>query len=323
MSLDRRVSAASISLVVGAALFAVKVLAWRLSGSTAILSDALESIANVLASAFLLAAVLFARRPADRGHPYGHGKVESFSAAFEGGLITFAAIAIGWSAIAELIRGPRVVAVDSALILTAACGVANGLLGVYLLRVGRRSGSQALVADGHHVLSDSWTSAGVLGGLLLVRATGVAALDPLVALAIGLHLGWTGIGVVRRAGRELLDGEDPELLDRLVTAFESHPVAGVIRIHHLRAIRSGVVAHVDAHLVVPEFWTIERAHEATTALEQLVLQAGGLEGEIAFHLDPCRRAVCSECDFSDCPVRREGFRARVRPTVESATGAAP
>lgn len=321
MSPDRRVSAASVSLVVGTALFFVKTFAWRLSQSTAILSDALESIANVMASAFLVAAILFARRPADRGHPYGHGKVESFSAAFEGGLITFAAVAIVWSAIEELVRGPRIVAVDAALILTGACGVANALLGIYLLRVGRRSGSQALVADGHHVLSDSWTSAGVLGGLLLVRATGVAVLDPLVALVIGLHLGWTGLGVVRRAGRELLDGEDPELLGRLVAAFEAHPVAGVIRIHHLRAIRAGVVAHVDAHVIVPEFWTIERAHEAVSELERLVLQQGGLEGEIAFHLDPCRRSLCVECDVPDCHLRRATFEARVRLTTENATGA--
>jgi len=313
-----RLRAGLVSLVVGSALLAVKYLAYLLTGSAAVLSDALESIINVVAALFALGSLVFAGRPADHGHPYGHGKIEFFSAVFEGGLIAFAAVAIGWYAIADLVRGPRVEPVESGMLLTLGAGLVNAALGWYLVSTGRRAQSLILVADGQHVLADFWSSAGVVVGLVLVRVTGLTWLDPAVALLLGANLAYTGFRLVRRAAGGLLDEEDTALLERLVAAFDETRAAGIIRIHRLRAIRAGRFTHVDAHLIVPEYWTVEQAHEATDAFERRVIQTCALQGEIVFHTDPCRRVLCPACDVTGCPIRRSPFVARPPLTVDEA-----
>ncbi len=313
-----RLRAGALSLVVGTALLGVKYVAYVLTGSAAVLSDALESIVNVVAALFALGSLVFAGHPADQEHPYGHGKIEYFSAVFEGGLIAFAAVAIGWYAIEDLLRGPRVRGVELGVALTAAAGLVNAGLGWYLVRAGRRAQSLILVADGQHVLSDFWTSLGVVVGLGLVHATGITWLDPAVALVLGANLAYTGLRLVRHAAGGLLDEEDTALLTRLVAAFDEHRAPGIIRIHRLRAIRSGRFAHVDAHLIVPEYWTVEQAHEATDAFEQRVIRTCAIQGEIVFHTDPCRRLICPACDVEECPIRQNAFVTRPPLTVEEA-----
>jgi cation diffusion facilitator family transporter len=314
-----RLRAGLLSLVVSIALLGVKYFAYRLTGSSAVLSDALESITNVVAAVFALGGLLFAGRPADRGHPYGHGKIEYFSAVFEGGLIAFAAVLILWQAFQSLRAGHVVHEVDLGIALTVASGAVNAALGWYLLATGRRVNSITLVADGRHVLSDFWTSLGVFVGLLLVRFTGIAWLDPLAAAVVGLNLAVTGGRLVRQAAGGLLDEEDTVLLDRLVRAFDRSLHPGIIRLHRLRAQRAGRFTHVDAHLIVPEYWTVEQAHEATDAFAEEVLAACTVEGEIIFHTDPCRRALCAICDVEGCPVRVEPFRGRPPLTLSEAT----
>ncbi len=311
-----RLGAAVISLIVGSALLAAKATAYRLTGSTAVLSDAMESIVNVVAAIFALGGLLFAGRPADRNHPYGHGKIEFFSAAFEGGMIAFAAVIIVYEAGRGLLQGIEVRALDLGLLITGAAGAVNLALGAFLLRAGRRYNSLTLVADGQHVLSDFWTSLGVVVGLFLVRMTGLPWLDPLVAAVVGINLAWTGARLVRHAAGGLLDEEDTALLNRVIEALNASLVPGIIRVHNLRAIRSGRFSHIDAHLVVPEFWSVDRAHDAADAFERQVIAAGALEGEIVFHTDPCRRAYCARCDIAECPIRIEPFRARPALTVE-------
>src|SRR5262245_38779681 len=313
-----RLRAGLISLVVSVGLLGAKYAAYRLTGSTAILSDALESIVNVVAAVFALGGLVFAGRPADRNHPYGHGKVEFFSAAFEGGLIAFAAVVIIYEVALSLIRGVEVRQLGAGLGIVLAAGLVNLLLGAFLVRTGRRHRSLTLVADGQHVLSDFWTSLGIVVGLLLVRATGLAWLDPVVAALVALNLMWTGVRLVRHAAGGLLDEEDTALLDRLLGVLKSHVGQAVIRIHHLRAIRAGRFHHVDAHLVVPEFWSIDRAHELAEALAERVIKELGVEGELVFHTDPCHRIYCPMCDLETCPVRREPFRERPSLTLEEA-----
>ncbi len=318
-----RIRAISISLVVGGLLLGVKYVAYLATGSAAILSDALESITNVVGATFALGGVLFARRPADAGHPYGHGKIEYMSAVFEGGLISFASVLIIWFAIQEFVVGAQVEKLDFGLLLSVGAGLVNLGLGMYLVRAGEKTGSITLIADGRHVLSDFKTSIGVVVGLGLVRVTGMAVFDPLTALAVGLNLGWTGAALVRHGAGGLLDEEDTELLERIVAAFDSSAFPGIIRVHHLRAIRSGAVTHVDAHLIVPEYWTVETAHEAVNAFEAAVLRAGSVDGEIVFHTDPCRREPCRVCDVADCPIRRFPFESRPPLTLEEARSIEP
>jgi len=313
-----RLRAGLISLVVSALLLGAKYEAYRLTGSTAILSDALESIVNVVAAVFALGGLVFAGRPADRNHPYGHGKIEFFSAAFEGGLIAFAAVLIIYEVARSLIRGVEVRQLEAGLGIVLAAGVVNLLLGKFLVRTGRRHSSLTLVADGQHVLSDFWTSIGIVAGLILVRVTGLAWLDPVVAALVALNLMWTGVRLVRHAAGGLLDEEDTALLGRLLEVLQQHVGQGVIRIHHLRAIRAGRFHHVDAHLVVPEFWSVDRAHELAETLAARVIKELGVEGELAFHTDPCHQIYCAMCDLDDCPVRRQPFRGRSSLTLEEA-----
>jgi cation diffusion facilitator family transporter len=313
-----RVRAGLVSLVAGALILLAKFLAYGMTGSTAILSDALESIVNVVAAVFALGSIAFAAQPADRNHPYGHGKIEFVSAAFEGGLIAFAALVIVYEVIRALIHGVEVRALDYGMLVVAAAGLANLALGWYLVRAGRALRSAALEADGQHVLADSWTSGGIVVGLLLVRFTGLTWLDPVIAAVVALNLMWAGLRVVRRAFSGLLDEEDTPLLARLLAVLGNHMGQGVIRVHHLRAIRSGRFHHVDAHLVVPEFWSVEQAHELSESLAERVMADLGAEGELSFHTDPCHRAYCSMCDLDDCLVRREPFRGRPPLTLEEA-----
>jgi len=313
-----RLRAGLVSLVVATLMLAAKYQAYRMTGSAAVLSDALESIVNVVAAFFALGGLIFAGRPADRNHPYGHGKIEFFSAAFEGGLIAFASVVIVYEAIRSLLAGPEVRQIGAGVLIVLGSGLVNLALGVYLVRTGRRYASLTLVADGRHVLADVWTSVGVVTGLGLVHLTGRAWLDPLVALLVALSLMWTGFRLVRHAAGGLLDEEDPMLLNRVLAALQRYVGGGVIRVHHLRAIRSGRFQHVEAHLVVPEFWSVERAHDLSEEVAARIMRDLGVEGEMVFHTDPCHRIYCAVCDLEECPIRREPFREATPLTLEEA-----
>lgn len=313
-----RLRAGLLSLVVAVVLLWAKFEAYRLTGSTAVLSDALESIVNVVAALFAIGGVAYAAIPADRNHPFGHGKIEFFAAAFEGGMIASAALLILWEAGAALIHGPELRRLDVGLWITAGAGVVNLLLGVLLVRIGRRHHSLTLVADGRHVLSDFWTSVGVVVGLLLVQLTGQSWIDPAAAIVVALMLLRTGAALMREAAGGLLDEEDPALVARIVQVLQPRLGQGVIRLHQLRAIRAGRFHSVSAHLVVPEFWTVEQAHELSDSLAAAVLRDLGIEGELTFHTDPCRRTFCASCDVEPCSLRRQPFTGRPPLLVEEA-----
>ncbi len=313
-----RLRAGLISLTVALLMLAAKYEAYRMTGSTAVLSDAVESIVNVVAAVFALGGLVFAGRPADRNHPYGHGKIEFFSAAFEGGLIAFASVVIVYQAARILIAGAEVRQIGAGVVIVLATGMVNLILGWYLVHTGRRYQSLTLVADGKHVIADFWTSAGVVVGLLLVNLTGLAWLDPVVALLVALSLMWTGFRLVRHAAGGLLDEEDPVLLSRVLNALQGYVGHGVIRIHHLRAIRSGRFHNIEAHLVVPEFWSVQKAHDVSEDVAARVIHDLGVEGEMVFHTDPCHRIYCASCDLEDCPIRREPFLRATPLTLEEA-----
>ena len=302
-----RLRAGVISLAVAVVIFAAKFIAYQLTGSTAILSDALESIVNITAAGFTLVSLAIASRPADENHPYGHGKVEFLSSGFEGGLIAFAALVIVYQATQALLFGHRLADLEKGLVIVVVAGMGNALLGFFLLRAGRRTHSPAIEADGLHVLSDFWTSAGVVAGLVGVRLTGWEALDPLVAIALGVNLVFVGAGLLRAAVGGLLDESDPGLLARLAEILHKVRAPGVIAVHRLRAIRMGGVPHVDAHVVVPRFWSVSEAHDFADDFEAHIKQSAEQNVECIFHLDPCRSAYCSTCRVEPCPVRAQAF----------------
>ncbi|MBW2240915.1 MAG: cation transporter [Deltaproteobacteria bacterium] len=312
MGADRqeRLRAGWASAAVGASVFAVKLAAWIVTGSTAVFADAMESVVNVVAAALLLVSLYVASRPADEGHPYGHGKIEYFSAGIEGALIAVAAVLIAVESVGALISGASPQRIGLGLGLVVAASVANALLGVYLLRTGRRTHSAALVADGKHVLADVWTSAGVIVGMAAVWATGWARLDPLVALVVAAHVLREGWLLAKDAAAGLMDAADTDLLERLATTLGEQRQEGWIDVHGLRAWRAGADVHADLHLVVPRYYDADQLHGIHDAVEH-ALRNDVRAGDVVVHFDPCRPPYCKGCAMEDCPVRSAVFKSRL------------
>jgi cation diffusion facilitator family transporter len=316
-----RLRAGWVSLVLGAAICAGKFAAFGLTGSTALLSDAMESIVNVVAAALLLYAVYVAARPADRDHPYGHGKVEFFSAGVEGALIAVAAFTILYRASFDLVRGPALRRIDLGIAISAGLALVNAALGVYLLRTGRRTGSQAVVADGRHVLTDVVTTAGVIAGLVAVHFTQWPRLDPLVAIAVALSILRTGWELLRGAVGGLMDEADHRLLEPICEALEREREDAWIDVHSLRSFRSGAVQHTDLHLSVPRYFDADRLHAISDRVREVIVAAAGRPGDVIVHFDPCRPRQCPGCRMPMCPVRAAPFDEREPIGLERAVRA--
>jgi cation diffusion facilitator family transporter len=308
-----------ISAIASTLIFVLKLVAYKYTSSAAVLSDALESTVNVLAAIVALFVIRVASRPKDEDHPYGHGKAEFFSSTFEGGMIFFASLMIIGESIKSLIYHEPARQLEIGLALVGAATFLNLILGLYLKHNGKTHQSDALKASGEHVLSDVITTLGVMLGLSLVLATGWDWLDPVVAILVGLHLAYVGYGIVRESLGGLMDEVDPTTIENLANSLEKNRRPGIIDIHETRVIRSGRFHHVDAHVVVPEYWDVSKAHAETRDFEDAVVRDYNFDGEIAFHLDPCKKSYCSECNVENCPIRQAPFKA-LRPfSVKSLT----
>ncbi len=327
LSRKTRLRVISVSIGAGVLILTLKYVAYWISGSTALLSDAIESVVNVVAAVFALGAVIFAEKPADREHPYGHGKIEHFSAAFEGGLIALAAVMIWWTAVSALhaqlnhTGTLNQAALGKGLAVNVLAGCMNGLLGAFLIHMGKKQRSRAIEADGHHVLSDFWTTLGIAVALLLVKFTGLLWLDPIIAMIVGTMLAITGFRLVHSSSQALLDMEDPNLLKQLIEIINRVRPADIIAIHELRTLRAGRYTHVDIHMVIPEFYPISRGHDLAESFGKQIIAEAGLEGELHTHVDPCQRTWCRQCAVEPCEVRKAPHTEEGPITIESATGA--
>jgi len=298
---------ARLSLWFGVAILLLKFYAFRLTDSQAILSDALESVVNVVAAIILVSTLKYAAKPADQDHPYGHGKMEFFSAAFEGGLISFAALYIMLEAGAALLYGHQLHALGQGSAFVIGATGLNALLGWYMIHRGKELNSTAMQASGQHLLSDVWTSVAIVVGLLAVYLTGWIWLDSLLALFAGGLLARAGFNIVRQAASGLMDAEDPEVLKAVAQSLEPHMGKGIIEVHELKIMRAGPYHHIDLHVVLPEFWTIEQAHNRLQQFEQATINDYKFDGEMHFYYDPCQRAYCVRCDLAECNLRNEAF----------------
>jgi cation diffusion facilitator family transporter len=298
-------------LAIGALLMAVKFLAFRLTHSTAILSDALESIVNVGAGAFTLYSLVLAAKPRDRGHPYGHGKVEFISATVEGTMVALAGALIVYRAISSWVTGTEVHELEDGIVLVGITGAANALMGYLLIKRGKRNHSLAMEAEGTHLLSDTWSSVAVVLGLVVIHFTGLEWLDNLFALLIAAFIIRQGIRVVRRSIGGIMDEVDEALAAQLVRIVEEHRRPTWIDLHNFRMIKFGSTLHIDCHLTVPWYFTVEAGHREISALAALVNERSGREVEFFIHMDPCVPRSCSICEIADCPVRQAPFVRRI------------
>lgn len=302
-----RLRAAWLSFGIGILMLLMKMGGYLVTNSAAVLSDALESVVHVIATGIALYSTVLIARPADHRHPYGYGKMEYFSAGAEGALIVAAAIAICYEATLDLIRGSHLKDIDVGVWIVAAAGAINLLLGYYLIRTGKRTRSLVLEADGKHVLTDSFTSIGVLVGLLLVKLTGVVILDPLFAIAVALNILFTGYQLVRQALDGLMNTVDTETLERTVAAVNKARGPEMIDMHRLRSWRAGERRFIDFHLTLPYYLPLRATHDLQDVLIKTVAAEFHNQAELLLHLDPCNSALCRFCTVASCEVRHHPF----------------
>lgn len=285
-------------------LLIIKFIAWWITHSNAILTDALESIVNVTAGAFALFSIWYAARPSDEDHPYGHGKIEFISAGFEGALILLAGGAILYRAVRGFWFPQEIHQPDIGAILTAVAGGCNFLMGNYLLRRGKREFSALMKASGHHLISDTLSSIGLVLGMIIIHFTGKVWIDNALALAFGLYIVFTGIKLVREAMSGLLDEADTVKLGQVINSLQQNRRARWIDVHKLRVQKYGTQLHIDAHLTLPWYLPLEEAHAEVEAMEHLVNNSMGEEVEFFIHADPCIPTSCPVCAVANCDYRK-------------------
>lgn len=274
-----------LSLLFGFAMLAGKVGAYWLTGSAAILSDAAESVIHVIAVGFAAFSLHLSTRPADQRYPYGYERINFFSAGFEGAMIIIAAVYIIVTAAQKWLAGLELQNLGVGTLFVLGASLVNAWLGWYLVRTGRRNGSLILEANGKHVLTDSWTSFGVVAGLGLVLLTGWKPLDPLCAIAVALNILWSGGHLVWRSARGLMDYSDPELGERLNTAMERLSRELDVQYHGLRFRTTGYRVLVEVHLLFPYGTAVGEAHRRATALEEQLPAALGVAMQVTTHLE--------------------------------------
>ncbi len=306
-----------LSLIVGLLIMAVKFLGFYYTGSNAILSDALESTVNVAAAGFGLYSVYISALPVDENHPYGHGKVEFFAAGFEGGLITLAGIGIIWQAVEALVDPAPLQALDWGLALMCITGSANWLLGFQLIRIGKKTGSPALVSNGAHLKADGLTTAGVMLGILGIIITGWQPIDSITALIMSGLILKDGYFLIRKSIAGLMDEADPVMLKKVVDILKKHRQAEWIDIHNLRVIQVGAAIHIDCHVTLPWYWQLRAVHDKLNELHQLLSQQLNTAVEVFIHADPCTDTCCAICQIAHCQERKINFEHTQVWTIEN------
>lgn len=291
-------------LVTGAALMGIKFFAYLLTHSNAILTDAIESIVNVLAGAFALYSLRYAAKPRDEDHPYGHGKIEFMSSGVEGGMVFLAGTAMLFKGTMALFHLPTLDKVDVGFFLTLFSGAVNFFMARLLIKKGKAEDSSTLVADGKHLLTDTWSSAGLLVGLLVIYFTGWIWLDAIITIVLALLIIYTGFEIIRDSVFNLLDKADYEKIGGLIELINKERRENWIDIHNLRVVKYGSVVHVDCHMTLPWYYSLEEAHREVDALGKLVKERVNFEIEFFIHADPCLPASCSICPLQSCPQRK-------------------
>lgn len=279
-----------LSIAAALATILLKGWAWWITGSVGLLSDALESFVNLAGAMMALAMLTLAAKPADDNHAHGHGKAEYFSSAFEGFLILIAAVAISYTAIERLLNPQPLEAVGIALAISVVASIINLATSRTLMNVGKKFKSITLEADAHHLMTDVWTSVGVIVGVGLVWLTGWLWLDPVIALLVALNILWTGWQLLQRSAAGLMDVSIPEdELQAIEVILDSYRKHG-LKFHALRTRQAGTRAFITVHVLVPGAWTVQHGHDWSERIEADIRQAV-THAHITTHLEPIEDPV--------------------------------
>ncbi len=294
-----------LSLATSIVLMGAKFVAYSITHSNAILTDALESIVNVMASSFAFYSIYLASMPRDENHPYGHGKVEFFSALLEGGLIFIAGLVIVGKAIYNLYFPAEIHQILDGMGILAITGVINFVLGRYLVRKSKRFNSITLFADGKHLLTDAYSTLGLLVGLSLFYITKIVLIDTLLSLGLGLFIVYSGYKLLRKSVGGLMDESDVEIVNKIVSILQSNRNDAWIDVHNLRIQRYGPELHVDCHVTLPNYYSLMQVHDEVSAIDKFVNQNSNIKTELFIHADPCVPQCCHYCSVKNCPIRSE------------------
>jgi cation diffusion facilitator family transporter len=300
-----------LSIAAAVVTIGMKTVAWRLTGSVGLLSDAAESVVNLVAALTTLGMLTIAARPPDEEHAYGHDKAEYFASTVEGALIVVAAVAIAWSAVDRLLHPAPMEQLGLGLLVSTGASLVNLAVSLVLFRAGKKHQSIALEADAHHLMTDVWTSVGVLTGIGVVALTGWDRLDPIVAIGVAVNITWQGVKLVRRSALGLLDTAlPPEEQAAVQKVLDAHR-GPEVQFHALRTRQAAARRFVSVHVLVPGTWNVARGHALLERVERDIRQA--IPGAHVFtHLE----ALEDPASYAD-----EGLdRAAEAPVIETTTG---
>ncbi|PAW94595.1 cation diffusion facilitator family transporter [Mucilaginibacter sp. MD40] len=306
-----------VSLVTGIVLMVLKFSAYLLTNSNFVLTDAAESIVNVVASGFAFYSIYLASMPRDENHPYGHGKVEFFSVFIEGILIGVAGIIIILKSAYSFFNPEQIHDLLLGAVIIGTTGLINGLLGYYMVQKGKSIPSITIEADGRHLLTDTVTSAGLVVGLLLIYFTKILWLDSALSILVGIYIVITGYKLVRRSVAGLMDETDFDVVSDVVKLLSQQRHEEWIDIHNLRAQKYGHELHIDCHLTLPNYFDLNRVHDEVKLVDKLINEKAGIRTEFFIHTDPCLPDCCHYCSMPNCPIRSEAKREEIPWTLEN------
>ncbi|CAN5471362.1 cation diffusion facilitator family transporter [soil metagenome] len=304
-------------IVLAIALFAIKLTAYFLTTSVAVLTDALESIVNIIAGLMGLYSLYLSAKPRDDDHPYGHGKIEFVTSAIEGTMIVIAGVIIIVESIDAYFYPAEIHQLDYGIILISITGFINFIVGTICVREGKKTNSVVMLSSGKHLQSDTYSTIGIVAGLILIKMTNLLWLDSVVAIIFAVVILYTGYKIIRRSLAGIMDEADHELLQPLVTLLNSNRRENWIDLHNVRIIKFGPVLHLDGHLTVPWYLTVREAHNEIELFGKLVSQEFGESLELFIHSDGCEDFSCQICDKSDCTVRKHPLKKKIKWTIEN------
>ncbi len=307
--------------IVGIALFVAKLLAWHLTNSDAVFSDAMESIVNIVAGFMGLYSLYLAAKPKDVEHPYGHGKVEFVTSGVEGALIIFAGIIIIVEAADSLLHGNIPQQLDWGILIIAVTAGINYLMGYISYRKGLKENSPVLQSSGKHLQSDTITTVGVVISMILVYFTKIYWLDAAVAFVFGVYIIFIGYKIIRRALSGIMDEADLGMLAKLAKVMNDNRRPQWIDLHNTRIQQHGSGLHIDAHLTLPWYLELREAHQQMEDAVKLIAENSSRRIEFNFHMDDCKPFSCEICELWECPVRQNAFVRKIEWNSDNITQA--
>jgi len=306
-----------LSIAAAVVTITLKTIAWQLTGSVGLLSDAAESVVNLVAAVAVLIALRVAAMPADKNHHFGHAKAEYFSAALEGMMIFVAALVILYTSVDRFLNPRPIENVGIGLAISVLASIVNGVVAFILLRAGRQYRSLTLTADGKHLLTDVWTSAGVIVGVLVVALTGIERLDPVIAFLVGLNIIWTGWKLIRASTEGLMDVALSKEENRGIAEILARFVSKDVHFHALRTRVSGHHRFAEVHVLVPGRWSVQRGHDLVEEVEAAIHEEFA-DLSITCHLEPAEDPRAYGDYTAEFPVPTHDDLRRTQPPARPA-----